>query len=65
MLKKRKFYFIKKDMKMELEIVCILYNIKLKIDFEIENFYQLYRIFDIIINECFLDVVLNYLLICK
>lgn len=50
---------------MELEIVCILYNIKLKIDFEIENFYQLYRIFDIIINECFLDVVLNYLLICK
>lgn len=60
-----KILFYKKDIKIELEIVCILYNIKLKIDFEIEYFYQLYRIFDIIVNECFLDVVFNYLLICK
>lgn len=50
---------------MELEIVCILYNIKLKIDPEIEYFHQSYRIFDTITNERFPDVVLNYSLTCK
>lgn len=38
-VEEKKTLFHKKDMKMELEIVCILYNIKLKIDPEIEYFH--------------------------
>lgn len=38
-VEEKKTLLHKKDIKMELEIVCILYNIKLKIDPEIENFH--------------------------